>query len=289
MVDAWFNVSPWTESYPGCDRAARPGRGRRARRRVHVGRRLAVPRLVRDRCVTTPISATRSSRSSTRSSRRSPRRGTAASRGSRPEATARWSRPMLRPDLFGGVRHARRRRGVRALLSGGVRPGGARAAREVQRLVRRVLERLPLGPSGLSDKDDVVLVNTYAMAAAYSANEDGTIDLPFDVATGELVPRRVRPLARAGPGADGARPVARRGAARAPRACGSIPGRATSTILDLGATAFRQRTRRHRRPRRRDPLRAVRRRSTAGSSWRYPLALTWLVDGSRSRRGAPSP
>src|SRR5206468_1841418 len=29
-------------------------------------------------------------------------------------------------------------------------------------------------------KTDPILVNTYAMAAAYSANEDGTIDLPFD-------------------------------------------------------------------------------------------------------------
>src|SRR2546429_9912561 len=33
---------------------------------------------------------------------------------------------------------------------------------------------------------DHYLLNTYAMAACYSANEDGSIDLPFDPATGML-------------------------------------------------------------------------------------------------------
>jgi S-formylglutathione hydrolase FrmB len=33
---------------------------------------------------------------------------------------------------------------------------------------------------------DFPLLNIYAMAACYSANEDGTVDLPFDTATGQL-------------------------------------------------------------------------------------------------------
>src|SRR6185503_12188952 len=33
---------------------------------------------------------------------------------------------------------------------------------------------------------DFPLVNEWAMAACYSANEDGSVDLPFDTATGML-------------------------------------------------------------------------------------------------------
>jgi len=39
-----------------------------------------------------------------------------------------------------------------------------------------------------SKETDGELVNEYAMAACYSANEDGGVDLPFDVTTGRLVP-----------------------------------------------------------------------------------------------------
>src|SRR5206468_2994891 len=35
---------------------------------------------------------------------------------------------------------------------------------------------------------DFVVINTYAMAAAYSADADGTIHFPFDLTTGQLVP-----------------------------------------------------------------------------------------------------
>ena len=34
--------------------------------------------------------------------------------------------------------------------------------------------------------NDAQLLNTWAMAACYSANDDGSIDLPFDVETGQL-------------------------------------------------------------------------------------------------------
>ena len=52
--------------------------------------------------------------------------------------------PMLRPDLFGGLRHARRRRALRDVLPARVPQVRARAARPLRRLVRAVLGGLPL-------------------------------------------------------------------------------------------------------------------------------------------------
>jgi hypothetical protein len=39
-----------------------------------------------------------------------------------------------------------------------------------------------------SRKEDGLLSNMWAMAAAYSTDDDGTVRLPFDTATGELIP-----------------------------------------------------------------------------------------------------
>jgi hypothetical protein len=39
----------------------------------------------------------------------------------------------------------------------------------------------------MTKKEDGVLLNSWCMAACYSADEDGTIRLPFDVATGKLI------------------------------------------------------------------------------------------------------
>ena len=38
-----------------------------------------------------------------------------------------------------------------------------------------------------SSEHDALLVNIYAMAAAYSARDDGTVELPFDIETGERI------------------------------------------------------------------------------------------------------
>src|SRR5438874_2000985 len=45
---------------------------------------------------------------------------------------------------------------------------------------------------------DKVLVNTWCMAACYSADEDGTVRLPFDTATSELIPEIWDQLTRRG-------------------------------------------------------------------------------------------
>jgi hypothetical protein len=127
-----------------------------------------------------------------------------------------------------------------------------------------------------NDRDDAVLVNSYAMAAAYSARDDGTVELPFDLATGEL--RRdvfdrwlewdpVR-MARAAQHAETLRNL---------NGVWIDAGRSDEYFLDLGAIAFH---------------RAVETAGTpaeaihfelfdgkhGGLTWRYPLALNWLVE-----------
>jgi S-formylglutathione hydrolase FrmB len=84
---------------------------------------------------------------------------------------------------------------------------------------------------------DHILLNTYAMAACYSANEDGSIDLPFDTATGMLrddVWQRWLawdPVRMARRHAD---------ALRSQRAIYIDAGKRDEWFLDLGAEAFRR-------------------------------------------------
>src|SRR3954471_12400163 len=95
--------------------------------------------------------------------------------------------PMLRPDLFSGLAtHAgdalfelcylpEFREAARALRDG---YGGS---------FEKFWEDFRSRPA-FTKATDFPLLNTYAMAACYSANEDGTVDLPFDTSTGTLIP-----------------------------------------------------------------------------------------------------
>jgi S-formylglutathione hydrolase FrmB len=95
--------------------------------------------------------------------------------------------PMLRPDVFGGLAtHAgdalfemcyqpEFREAVRALREG---YGGS---------YERFWEDFRSRPAFAKDSDGVLL-NQYCMAACYSADEDGTVNHPYDLGTGELVP-----------------------------------------------------------------------------------------------------
>ena len=95
--------------------------------------------------------------------------------------------PMLRPDLFGGLAtHA-----GDALFEVCYLPG----FRETVRVLRdhydgsyeRFWDDFRSRPAFSKDWDDNLL-NDWCMAACYSADEDGTVHLPFDVRTGELIP-----------------------------------------------------------------------------------------------------
>jgi S-formylglutathione hydrolase FrmB len=95
--------------------------------------------------------------------------------------------PMLRPDLFGGLAtHA----------------GDALFENAYQAEFRESVRALRDDYDGSFDKfwddfrsrpaftkdSDAVLLNSWCMAACYSADDDGTVRIPFDIATAELIP-----------------------------------------------------------------------------------------------------
>jgi hypothetical protein len=92
---------------------------------------------------------------------------------------------MLRPDLFGGLAtHA-----GDAMFELCYLPEFRDAVRALRdeydgsfdRFWKDFHSRPAFAKSG-----DASLLNTWAMAACYSANDDGSIDLPFDTETGQL-------------------------------------------------------------------------------------------------------
>ena len=94
------------------------------------------------------------------------------------------------------------------------------------------------GRQPMARASDAQLVNQYAMAACYSAGDDGTVRLPFDVATGQLV----REVWEQWLAWDPVRMIPQRAdAARSLRAVYLDAGRSDEYYLDLGAAAARQR------------------------------------------------
>jgi hypothetical protein len=144
--------------------------------------------------------------------------------------------PMLRPDLFGGLAtHAGDALFEMCYLP--EFPQSARALRdEYDGSYERFWEDFRSRPA-LTKASDSVLLNGWCMAACYSTDEDGTVRLPFDVDTGELVPDVwERWLAK-----DPVRMVPERAeAVRSLRAVYIDSGKKDEWYLDLGAEAFRR-------------------------------------------------
>jgi hypothetical protein len=144
--------------------------------------------------------------------------------------------PMLRPDLFGGLAtHA-----GDALFEVCLLPEFREVARalrdEYEGSYERFWEDFRSRPA-FSKESDHVLLDAWCMAACYSTDEDGTVRLPFDPATGELVPDVwERWLAW-----DPVRMVGSRvDALRSLRAIYIDAGSRDEFYLDLGAEAFRR-------------------------------------------------
>jgi len=179
--------------------------------------------------------------------------------------------PMLRPDLFGGLAtHA-----GDALFEHCYLP----ELRETLRVLRdsyqgsfdAFWDDFRSRPAG-SKNTDYTLLNTWAMAACYSANEDGSVELPFDGATGAMRPEIwERWLAW-----DPVRMVATHAdALRGLRAIYVDAGKKDQFYLDLGAEAFRA------------ALAAIGVTDVefelfdathSGIEYRYPLALRYLAE-----------
>jgi hypothetical protein len=93
--------------------------------------------------------------------------------------------PMLRPDLFGGLAsHAGDALYESCYLAGFA--DTVRALRDYDSSYERFWEDFASRPP-MSKPTDGDLVLTYGVAAAFSADEDATVHLPFDLRTGRLV------------------------------------------------------------------------------------------------------
>jgi S-formylglutathione hydrolase FrmB len=144
--------------------------------------------------------------------------------------------PMLRPDLWGGLAtHA-----GDSLFETCYLP----EFREAVRLLREKYDGSYelfwqdfRSRPAFSRAGDEVLTNEWAMAACYSADEDGTVHLPFDIDTGELIPEIWQrwlawdPVRMVPAHAEGLRSM---------RAIYIDAGRRDQFFLDLGAEAFRR-------------------------------------------------
>jgi S-formylglutathione hydrolase FrmB len=121
---------------------------------------------------------------------------------------------------------------------------------------------------------DPMLANTYAEACAYSPREDGSVELPFRIDTGELVPEVwERWLAR-----DPVRLAAQHGdALRQARAIWIDAGRNDEYRLDLAATAFRDGVRAAGVPDDRVTF-ELHEGTHRGTNWRHGLSIPFLAE-----------
>jgi S-formylglutathione hydrolase FrmB len=144
--------------------------------------------------------------------------------------------PMLRPELWGGLAtHA-----GDALFESCYQPEfreSARALRDhYEGSFERFWEDFRSRPA-LSKDTDGHLLNDWCMAACYSADADGTVHLPYDTATGELIPEiwerwlAVDPVRMVPDHAETLRSM---------RAIYIDAGKRDEYYLDLGAEAFRR-------------------------------------------------
>ena len=177
---------------------------------------------------------------------------------------------MLRPDLFAGfASHA-----GDALFDATYRRGFVEVARALrdsyegsyERFLKDFRSRRPL-----SKPTDHVLIETWAMAAAYSGGE-----LPFDLETGEVVAEVWADWLAWDP-VEMARRDRFAAALRGMRAIWIDAGSRDEFFLDLAAAAFRRAL-----AAAGVPDEVVRFELHEGghfsTAWRYPLALAWLVE-----------
>ncbi|HWH55677.1 MAG TPA: alpha/beta hydrolase-fold protein [Gaiellaceae bacterium] len=144
--------------------------------------------------------------------------------------------PMLRPDVFGGLAtHA-----GDALFEVCYEPDFRVSARALRDSYDGSFDKFwqDFGSRpALSKKTDYALLNDWCMAACYSADEDGTVHLPYDTSTGELRPEiwdrwlAWDPVRMAPRHAD---------ALRSLKAIYIDAGNRDDVYLDLGAEAFRR-------------------------------------------------
>jgi S-formylglutathione hydrolase FrmB len=188
--------------------------------------------------------------------------------------------PMLRPDVFGALAS----HSGDALFEASFLPDFPRCARSLrdhyEGSYARYLADLATRPA-FSHPDDDHLLETWSMAACWSAEPDGTVTLPFDERTGRLredVWARWLawdPVRMAAGHAD---------ALRSMRAIWLDAGTRDEWYLDLGARAFADEL---------DALGVAYRfelfdAGHGGIEYRYPLAIAYLAEVLGGDRPAPA-
>ena len=144
--------------------------------------------------------------------------------------------PMLRPDLFGGLAtHA-----GDALFEACYLPDFPKTVRSLRDDYEGSYEAFWKdfrSRPAFSKESDIWLLNSWCMAACYSADEDGTVHLPFDPPTARLIPEvwdrwlEWDPVRRVPRHADDLRGM---------KAIYIDVGKRDEWFLDLGAEAFRR-------------------------------------------------
>lgn len=179
--------------------------------------------------------------------------------------------PMLRPDLFGGLAtHA-----GDSLFETLYLPDFRECARTLRDKYEGKFENFWTdfrSRPAFTQRADATLLNIWCMAACYSTDEDGTVRLPFDHSTGELIPDVwERWLSR-----DPVRMVPQHAdALRDMRAIYIDAGKRDEYFLDLGAEAFRQALERIGVT---DVLFELFDAGHGSVEYRYPLALAYLAE-----------
>jgi Putative esterase len=144
--------------------------------------------------------------------------------------------PMLRPDLWGGLAtHA-----GDALFEICYQPGFRESVRALRDAYDGSFEKfwqdLHSRPV-FSKNSDGTLLNDWCMAACYSADEDGTVHMPYDTVTGEMLPEVWERWLRWDP----VRMVPKNvDVLHTMKAIYIDAGRHDQFFLDLGAEAFRR-------------------------------------------------
>ncbi len=181
---------------------------------------------------------------------------------------------MLRPDLFGAfATHA-----GDALFDVTIAAELGEAAQALRNAhegsYERFWEDFRSGRPVFENKLDALLANVWAEACAYSPREDGSVELPFRIDTGERVPEVwERWLAW-----DPVRLAASHGdALRHARAIWIDAGRNDEFRLDLGAIAFHEAVRRAGVPD--EVVRFELHEGThRGTNWRHELSIAFLAE-----------
>jgi S-formylglutathione hydrolase FrmB len=184
--------------------------------------------------------------------------------------------PLLRPDLFGGLAtHAGD--ALFEVCYGRDLAPAARALRdEYGGSYDAFWADFRSGRPILAKPSDEVLVNTYAMAAAYSPRPDGSVELPFDPETAEVIPEVWDRWLGFDP-VQLARQEAHRETLRNLRGIWIDAGRSDEYHLDLAATAFHREVVAAGVPEGRVHFELFDGKH-GGLTWRYPLSLAFLVE-----------